>query len=87
MEHGCQCIFLLQFKEVVDRIIEIALPLFDEVHLHRIHGDCHRANILERPGEGLMMIDFDDMVMGPAIQKFYGFCCQDMRRSVGTRLI
>lgn len=59
------------FRDVVDRIIEIALPLFDEVLLHRIHGDCHRANILERPSEGLMIIDFDDMVMGPAVQDLW----------------
>ena len=85
MADGCRIIFLL-LREVVDRIIEIALPLFDEVHLHRIHGDCHRANILERPGEGLMMIDFDDMVMGPAVQDLW-LLLPDMRRSVGTRLI
>ncbi len=57
-----------RFKDVTSRILEIAVREFEGVELQRIHGDCHRANILERPGEGLMVIDFDDMVMGPAVQ-------------------
>jgi Ser/Thr protein kinase RdoA (MazF antagonist) len=46
-------------------------PLFDSVRLQRIHGDCHRGNILDRPGEGLMLIDFDDMMTGPAVQDLW----------------
>ncbi len=46
-------------------------PLFDGVPLHRIHGDCHRGNILDRPGEGLLVIDFDDMMNGPAVQDLW----------------
>ena len=60
-----------RFKEVTSRIVEIALREFEGVELQRIHGDCHRANILERPGEGLMVIDFDDMVMGPPVQDIW----------------
>ncbi len=60
-----------RFKEVTSRIVEIALCEFEGVALQRIHGDCHRANILERPGEGLMVIDFDDMVMGPPVQDIW----------------
>lgn len=60
-----------KFKDVTSRITEIAIREFDGVELQRIHGDCHRANILERPGEGLMVIDFDDMVMGPAVQDIW----------------
>lgn len=37
----------------------------------RLHGDCHRGNILERPGEGLMLIDFDDMLSGPPVQDLW----------------
>ncbi len=59
------------FKDVTDRILELAHRAFDGIELQRIHGDCHRANILERPGEGLMVIDFDDMVMGPAVQDIW----------------
>ena len=60
-----------RFKDVTSRIVEIAQREFDGVELQRIHGDCHRANILERPDDGLMVIDFDDMVMGPAVQDIW----------------
>ena len=60
-----------KFKDVTSRIMEIAIREFEGVELQRIHGDCHRGNILERPGEGLMVIDFDDMVMGPAVQDIW----------------
>jgi Ser/Thr protein kinase RdoA (MazF antagonist) len=46
-------------------------PLFEGVGLQRIHGDCHRGNILDRPGEGLLLIDFDDMMRGPAVQDLW----------------
>jgi Ser/Thr protein kinase RdoA (MazF antagonist) len=46
-------------------------PLFEDIPLQRVHGDCHRGNILERPGEGLLLIDFDDMMIGPAIQDLW----------------
>jgi Ser/Thr protein kinase RdoA (MazF antagonist) len=46
-------------------------PLFEGVALQRIHGDCHRGNILDRPGEGLLVIDFDDMMIGPAVQDLW----------------
>jgi Ser/Thr protein kinase RdoA (MazF antagonist) len=60
-----------RFKDVTSRIVEIAIREFEGVELQRIHGDCHRANILERPDDGLMVIDFDDMVMGPAVQDIW----------------
>ena len=53
------------------RIVDIALTEFEGIDLQRIHGDCHRANILERPDSGLMVIDFDDMVMGPPVQDIW----------------
>jgi Ser/Thr protein kinase RdoA (MazF antagonist) len=60
-----------RFKDITSSIVEIALREFEGVELQRIHGDCHRANILERPDDGLMVIDFDDMVMGPAVQDIW----------------
>ena len=38
-----------------------------DVPLHRIHGDCHVGNLLNR-GEGWFFLDFDDMLRGPAVQ-------------------
>ncbi len=37
----------------------------------RLHGDCHKGNVLERPDEGLMLIDFDDMLTGPPVQDLW----------------
>jgi Ser/Thr protein kinase RdoA (MazF antagonist) len=61
-------------QEFFDLAEEIRLqiePFFDGVPLHRVHGDCHRGNILQRPGEGLLLIDFDDMMVGPAVQDLW----------------
>ncbi len=37
------------------------------VPVHRIHGDCHRGNLLERDGTWFFL-DFDDFGPGPAVQ-------------------
>ena len=37
----------------------------------RVHGDFHSGNILERPGEGLMLMDFDDMAMSLPVQDLW----------------
>ncbi|MDD3154466.1 MAG: serine/threonine protein kinase [Victivallaceae bacterium] len=37
----------------------------------RLHGDCHWNNILLDSGENLMLIDFDDMMQGPAVQDLW----------------
>ncbi len=39
--------------------------------LIRVHGDFHSGNILERPGEGLMLMDFDDMAMSLPVQDIW----------------
>jgi Ser/Thr protein kinase RdoA (MazF antagonist) len=36
----------------------------------RIHGDLHLGNLLERDGE-LRLLDFDDMMIGPAVQDLW----------------
>ena len=63
------------FKAVTDEILKLIIPLFNGVKKHRIHGDCHLGNILSRPGadgnDTLMIIDFDDMAMGPAMQDLW----------------
>ncbi len=55
------------FLDSAEGAVNLITPLFDGVSLNRIHGDCHRGNILDRPGEGLLLIDFDDMMVGPAV--------------------
>jgi Ser/Thr protein kinase RdoA (MazF antagonist) len=57
-----------QFSAVSDELISRIEPLFEDIPLIRLHGDCHFANIIHRPGESFYLIDFDDMAVGPAIQ-------------------
>lgn len=59
------------FKRICREIIDLGRPLFDGVEMLRLHGDCHVKNFLDRPGEGLMIIDFDDMVTGPPVQDLW----------------
>ena len=60
-----------EFFTLADECLAAIGPLFAGVALQRIHGDCHRGNILDRPGEGLLVIDFDDMMNGPAVQDLW----------------
>ncbi len=59
------------FEDITLRIVEGITPLFEGAEYIRIHGDCHRGNILDRPGEGLMAIDFDDMMIGPPVHDLW----------------
>ncbi|MFP4509391.1 MAG: serine/threonine protein kinase [Spirochaetaceae bacterium] len=59
------------YFDCIDRICDAIEPLFDGIRLQRVHGDCHRGNILDRADEGLMLIDFDDMMMGPAVHDLW----------------
>lgn len=59
------------FSTAVEKIIAEIAPLFADVELQRIHGDCHAANLIYRPGESFYIIDFDDMVVGPPVQDLW----------------
>ncbi|MBN2441558.1 MAG: serine/threonine protein kinase [Spirochaetales bacterium] len=60
-----------EFAGIFNQTIDIISPLFESVEMFRIHGDCHRGNILDRLDQGLLLIDFDDMMTGPAIQDLW----------------
>jgi len=59
------------YKMLVEKICELSAPLFANVKTHRIHGDCHWGNIIWREQEGPFFIDFDDMLVGPAVQDIW----------------
>jgi len=63
--------YAMEFFGLAREALAGIAPHFDGVGLQRIHGDCHRGNILDRPGEGLLLIDFDDMMRGPAVQDLW----------------
>jgi len=43
---------------------------FADVPMHRIHGDCHLGNLLWTT-RGPTFLDFDDMLVGPAVQDIW----------------
>lgn len=55
------------FEVTVEAFLDRIEPLFGQVPTHRIHGDCHRANLLWTE-DGPLFLDFDDMLIGPAVQ-------------------
>ena len=59
------------FEKICREILKEIGPLFDNTKFLRLHGDCHRGNILDRSDEGLLLIDFDDMMIGPAVQDMW----------------
>jgi Ser/Thr protein kinase RdoA (MazF antagonist) len=60
-----------EFRIVCAETLERISPLFDPAPRVRLHGDCHRGNIIDRPGSGLVLIDFDDMMSGPPVQDLW----------------
>lgn len=60
-----------QYEDTVRSLVEDITPLFEDIAAFRIHADCHRGNILFRPGEGYHLLDFDDMAVGPAVQDLW----------------
>lgn len=60
-----------ELEAICRETIDAIRPAFDNVTLQRLHGDLHRGNILDRPGTGLVLFDFDDMMMGPAVQDLW----------------
>lgn len=58
------------YTATATQLIEQIKPLFQDVPMHRIHGDCHPANLIGTR-DGFVFLDFDDMVIGPAVQDIW----------------
>lgn len=52
---------------VTERLLAHTAGWFDDAAMHRVHGDCHLGNLLWG-AEGAFFLDFDDMMVGPAVQ-------------------
>jgi Ser/Thr protein kinase RdoA (MazF antagonist) len=56
-----------QYKKITHELLSTITPLFTGIKTQRIHGDCHLGNVLWG-SQGPFWVDFDDMVVGPAVQ-------------------
>lgn len=56
-----------RYSDSVNEIVGIYEELRQGIPFHRIHGDCHHGNLLNG-SEGWFFLDFDDFLMGPAVQ-------------------
>ncbi len=64
----------LEYRSELERLVVEICQKGDEIlkplEVIRIHGDCHRGNLLY--GEkGAFFLDFDDMLMGPPVQDLW----------------
>lgn len=64
-----------RYQEAAETIIDFVYDRIDPESFIRIHGDCHRGNLLQRKLEGnkneYFFVDFDDCMMGPESQDFW----------------
>lgn len=59
-----------RYFDSAERILEAIDDTFDSENFTRIHGDCHRGNLLSN-GDAFFLVDFDDFVKGPAVHDFW----------------
>jgi Ser/Thr protein kinase RdoA (MazF antagonist) len=59
------------FFDTAEKFIAKADPLFEGRERILLHGDCHKGNLLLRPGEGIHIVDFDDICLGPPVQDLW----------------
>jgi len=71
-----------RYLQAAENILYFLEDHLDESSFLRIHGDCHRGNILKtdsRSGEisQFFFVDFDDFCMGPPAQDFWMLLTED----------
>jgi Ser/Thr protein kinase RdoA (MazF antagonist) len=64
-----------RYLNAAEEILDYLESELDLGRFQRIHGDCHRGNVLQtdEPGKPkeFLLIDFDDFGMGPIVQDFW----------------
>ena len=59
-----------RYEKAAETVIESLNSKVNPDEFIRIHGDCHRGNLLTNDKE-FFFVDFDDTCMGPAVQDFW----------------
>lgn len=59
-----------RYEMLTEQIVRLIEPMFKEVKMQAIHGDFHLGNVLWS-NDAPVVVDFDDMVRGPAVQDFW----------------
>jgi Ser/Thr protein kinase RdoA (MazF antagonist) len=59
-----------RFHRAAEAVADLADRRMEGVETFRIHGDFHAGNLLVREGR-FHVLDFDDMVVGPAVQDLW----------------
>jgi Ser/Thr protein kinase RdoA (MazF antagonist) len=59
-----------RYRKVAERILPLVKARLRGLDMIRIHGDFHRGNLLW-PSLGPVIVDFDDMAMGPPVQDLW----------------
>lgn len=63
-----------RYREAATRLNEQLQEIIDPSEFIRIHGDCHRGNLLNTGAQDrseFFFLDFDDTCMGPVSQDFW----------------
>lgn len=69
-----------RYNDAAEELLETFEDTIDPSSFLRIHGDCHRGNLLN-DGQNFFLVDFDDFVNGPAVQDFWMLLSGDPERT------
>lgn len=59
-----------RYLDAAEKILQKLDDILDTSEFIRIHGDCHKGNLLHN-GQQFFLVDFDDFCTGPVIQDFW----------------
>jgi len=59
--------YATRYRTAVEKVARLYDEWTADTEFHPIHGDCHMGNLLRR-GSAWQFLDFDDLVLGPAVQ-------------------
>lgn len=65
-----------RYERAATQIIDYLEDYLEPTKFIRIHGDCHRGNLLN-DGKSFFFVDFDDSCNGPEAQDFWMLLSQD----------